>query len=185
VADLDVHLPAIAAGDPDAFARWVAGAEPRIRASLWTFAARVDTEAVVQETLLRMWQVAPRVRKDGPDCLVRLAVRSARNLAISELRRARVRPAEVEELERRSGGVNPVEPDPMLRQLIQGCLDKLPRKPGAAIRARLTASGSRPDPVLCAEVGMTLNTFLQNVRRARLSVAECLKRGGARLPETP
>jgi RNA polymerase sigma-70 factor (ECF subfamily) len=54
VLDLDRHLPAIAAGDPDAFAPWVAGAEPALRDSLRPFAARVDTEAVLQEALLRV-----------------------------------------------------------------------------------------------------------------------------------
>lgn len=99
MADLDTHLSAIVAGDADAFGRWVAGAEPRVRGSLASFAAVVDTEAVVQETLLRIWQVAPRFRPDGrPDGLVRLAVRIARNLAVSEVRRARVAPAEADEL---------------------------------------------------------------------------------------
>ena len=43
-------MAAIVAGDPEAFGSWVAGAEPRIRRSLGSFAALVDTEAVVQET---------------------------------------------------------------------------------------------------------------------------------------
>jgi len=55
VTDLDRHLPAIVAGDAQAFAAWLAGAEPRIRASLRGFAAQVDVEAVLQETLLRVW----------------------------------------------------------------------------------------------------------------------------------
>ena len=63
--DLDDQLAAIAAGDPDAFGRWVAGAEHELRASLASFAAAVDSEVIVQETLLRMWQVAPRVERDG------------------------------------------------------------------------------------------------------------------------
>ncbi len=181
--DLDVHLDDIAAGDPDAFARWVAGAEPRVRASLYSFAAKVDTEAVVQETLLRMWQVAPRVVPDGKgDSLVRLAIRTARNLAIDHLRRARTRPEEIEAIERREW-VEPAPPDPLLRRLIHACLEKLPKKPRAAISARISASGGRTDHQLCEEVGMTLNTFLVNVRRARLAVAACLERGGARVPE--
>jgi RNA polymerase sigma-70 factor (ECF subfamily) len=97
----DDLLPDIAAGDTVAFARWVAGAEGRLRDSLRSFAARVDTEAVLQEALLRVWQVAPRVTLDGkPDALVRLAVRIARNLAVSELRRNRLEPVELEALER-------------------------------------------------------------------------------------
>jgi RNA polymerase sigma-70 factor (ECF subfamily) len=88
MADLDHHLPAIAAGDDQAYARWLAGAEPELRAALRTFAATADTEAVLQEALLRVWQVAPRFTPDGrPNALLRFAVRAARNLALDEVRR--------------------------------------------------------------------------------------------------
>ena len=63
--DLDVHLSAIVSGDPEAFGRWVAGCELRLRRSLASFAGSVDVEAVLQETLLRVWQVAPRLEPDG------------------------------------------------------------------------------------------------------------------------
>ena len=46
--DLDRYLPAIVAGDADAFAQWVAGAEPALRRALRGFAAHVDVEAIVQ-----------------------------------------------------------------------------------------------------------------------------------------
>ena len=79
--DLDEHLAEIQAGDPDAFGRWIAAAEPTLRETLRSFAAVVDTEAVLQEALLRVWQVAPRFVRDGePNGLFRLAVRIARNL---------------------------------------------------------------------------------------------------------
>ena len=181
---LDEHLPAIIHGDPVAFGRWVSGAEPRIRASLSRFAATVDTEAVVQETLLRVWQVAPRFTPDGkPDGLVRLAVRIARNLAISELRRSRLEPTERDELERRIGSHvdAPTQTDPMLRQRIQQCMAKLPEKPAAALRQRLAARGARHDLELAEAASMTLNTFLQNIRRARVGLARCLERGGVSL----
>jgi DNA-directed RNA polymerase specialized sigma24 family protein len=94
-ADLDSLVPLIGAGSMEAFGRWMAGAEGRVTESLRSFAARVDTEAVLQETLLRVWQVAPRFVPDGKrDGLVRLAVRIARNLAVSELRRSRLDPVE-------------------------------------------------------------------------------------------
>ncbi|MCB9780187.1 MAG: sigma-70 family RNA polymerase sigma factor [Alphaproteobacteria bacterium] len=192
MTDLDHHLPAIVAGDPDAFGRWVAGAERRIRLSLRSFAARVDTEAVVQETLLRVWQVAPRFQPDGrPDGLLRLAVRIARNLAISEVRRARVDPVEVDQLERQALAwadahlARAAEPDPLLRQLIARCRELLPDKPARALAQRLTAAGDRPDAVLAEEVGMKLNTFLQNVRRARQALLDCLQSQGVTLPEAP
>ena len=85
--DLDHLLPDIVAGDHEAYASWLAGAESRVRASLSRFASHVDTEAVLQETLLRTWQVEPRVRHDGrPNALLRLSIRIGRNLAISGLR---------------------------------------------------------------------------------------------------
>lgn len=182
--DLDVFLPAIAAGDPDAFGQWVARSELRLRASLSSFAAQVDVEGVVQETLLRIWQVAPRIEPDGrPDCVLRFAIRVARNLAISELRRHGRPRAELEAAERDGGGdVAPaIEPDPLLRRLIALCRDKLPHKPAAALAERLASGGTEPDRVLAERLEMRLNTFLQNVTRARKVLAECLERGGVHL----
>lgn len=177
--DLDTFLPEIAAGDPDAFARWVARAEDRVRGSLMSLCAHVDVEAVLQETLLRMWQVAPRVQPDGrPNALLRLAIRAAKNLALSELRKAKVRPAVVARFEELpeptavSSG-----PDPLLRRVIAACRERLPGKPGLALDARLSGAG-KPDRELAQGLGMQLNTFLQNVTRARKLLGECLDKHG-------
>lgn len=189
--DLDRHLPAIAAGDPDAFARWVAGAEPRVRSSLSSFAAAVDAEAVVQEALLRVWQVAPRFRPDGrPNGLLRLAVRIARNLAVSDLRaRGRNVPEDDAGLARLLDALAaadlPEWPDPLLRRLIEACREKLAGRPRAALEARLRAGGTELDAALAARLRMRLNTFLQNVTRARKALAECLKRGGVDVEALP
>jgi DNA-directed RNA polymerase specialized sigma24 family protein len=184
MTDLDVHLPAIAAGDEEAFAVWLAGGERRVRLSLRSFAARVDTEALLQETLLRVWQVAPRVKPDGrPDALLRVAIRTGRNLAVSELRRARLLPVEIDELERAAatleGGPPPDRAgDPFLRQAIVDCHGRLPARPARALDARLESAGSERDVVLADRVGMRPNTFLQNITRARRLIAECLRRRG-------
>jgi DNA-directed RNA polymerase specialized sigma24 family protein len=184
MTDLDVHLPAIAAGDEEAFAAWLAGGERRVRLSLRSFATHVDTEALLQETLLRVWQVAPRVKPDGrPDALLRLAVRTGRNLAVSELRRARLQPVEIDELERAAatleGGPPPDRAgDPFLRQAIVDCHGRLPARPARALDARLESAGSERDVVLADRVGMRPNTFLQNITRARRLIAECLRRRG-------
>ena len=176
--DLDAHLSAIAAGDPDAFGRWVAGAEPSLRAGLRSLAARIDGEAVLQEALLRIWQVAPRCVPDGrPNVLLRLGARVARNLALDELRRLRtlttddIDAAVVEPLAPRA-------PDPLLRHAIEVCRGKLPKQPRAALAARVEAAGGDPDERLAERLHMKLNTFLQNVGRARKLVAECLARHG-------
>jgi DNA-directed RNA polymerase specialized sigma24 family protein len=177
--DLDVHLVAVAAGDAGAFGRWLAGAEPCLRQSLRSFAARVDTEATLQEALLRTWQVAPRHAPDGrPNSLLRMALRIARNLAIDEARRARVAPMPDEDLEQALVAAEAPEagsePDPFLRRVIEECRALLPGKPAEALAARLAGGGAEPDEALAERLGMRLNTFLQNFTRARKLLAECL-----------
>ena len=179
--DLDDHLALLAAGDADAFGRWLAGAEPRLRASLRSYAARLDTEALVQEVLLRVWQVAPRHLPDGrPNSLLRLAIRIARNLAIDEVRRVRAEPMDDDGMERALAAAEASAfrdgPDPLLRRVIADCHEKLPGKPAEALAQRLLSGGSEPDEVLAERLGMRLNTFLQNFTRARKLLAECLEK---------
>jgi len=186
--DLDRHLPAIAAADPDAFGDWAGAAEGELREGLRGFAAAVDVESVLQETLLRAWQLAPRLRPDGrPNALLRFAVRTARNLAVDEARRRRRVVAEGDEaLQRRLDALaehGPAEPDPLLRRLIESCRDKLPGKPRQALEARLAAAGGEPDQAIAARLGQKPNTFLQNFTRARRLLAECLKGRGVALDE--
>lgn len=186
MTDTDRDLEAIAAGDHNAFARWVAAAEPRVRLSLYRFCRFVDTEVVVQETLLRMWQLAPRFTPDGgPDALLRYAVRTAHNLAVTEARRNRTRNP-IDLPEPAESGV--IDPPPLseseLREAVEGCLKELPRRPGSAIRARLREPHVRED-ALAKGLGMTANTFFQNIRRARLALLECLQRRGFALGIKP
>jgi DNA-directed RNA polymerase specialized sigma24 family protein len=180
--DLDEHLPAIRGGDTHAFERWVAAAEASVRLGLRSFAAAVDTEAVLQETLLRVWQVAPRFVPDGrPNGLLRLAVRIARNLAVSESRRVRAAAVDPAVLEERGDEAGVVTADPLLRRTIELCRQQLEGRPAQALEARLAAGGSEPDEVLAQRLAMRLNTFLQNFSRARRLLAECLRRHGVDL----
>lgn len=173
--DLDVHLSAIQAGDAEAFAAWLAGAEVPLRRSLRGFARVVDTEAVLQEALLRVWQVAPRFTPDGkPNALLRFAQRTVRNAAIDEVRRQRQAPPELA-----PEPIAPVEPDPLLREAIRRCREQLPAKPAQALTARLGAH--RSDRELAAQLGLKVNTFLKNVGRARKLLVECLSRAGVTL----
>lgn len=184
--DLDRDLAGIVAGDPDAFGRWVAGAEPPLRASLRPLATRVDCEAVLQEALLRVWQVAPRCRRDDkPNALLRLALRIARNLAIDELRRARTSGDEetLAAALARAAAVEPRAPDPLLRRTIDDCRRQLPAKPAAALEARIESAGGDVDAVLAERLRMKLNTFLQNVTRAKKLLADCLRAHGVELED--
>ena len=180
MADLDQYLPDIAAGDADAFARWVASAEPRLRKSLLSFSADVDIEATVQETLLRVWQVAERIEADGRgDSLVRFAIRTARNLAISELRRRQPGLRNFGSTPDDDPELPAAEPaDPLLEKLITRCQKELPKKPALALEARLASQGNEPDETLAARLGMRPNTFLQNFTRARRLLRKCLERHG-------
>ena len=195
MTDLDLHLDAIRAGDQGAFASWLAGAERPVRASLRSFAAEVDVEAVLQEALLRAWQLAPRLTSDGrPNVLLRFTLVAARNLARSEVRRrSRLPPpgsgggdddeAGFERLIERIADEGPAPPDPLLRKLILACRDLLPPKPREALEARLAAGGAEPDQAIAARLGARLNTFLQNFTRARRLLAECLEAKGVALDE--
>jgi len=201
--DLDPYLPLIAAGDENAFAGWLAGAERPLRLSLRRFAAAADTEAVLQETLLRIWLVAARCEPDGqPNSLLRFARRIAANLALDDIRRRRGGAghggaghggAGRGGTER--GGTEPVQvppeddppdptppPDPLLRKRVDDCLGKLPRAPRRAIQMRIDAAGGERDASLAAHLGMRLNTFLQNVTRARRLLEQCLAKSGIVVP---
>jgi len=184
--DLDRYLVRIALGDEDAFAAWLAGAEWPLRRSLRRFAAAVDTESVVQEALLRIWQVAIHCQRDGrPNCLLRLAVRIARNLAVDEVRRrGGVLPAgSLDDAQDDSHPVDPVPPpDLLLRRRIQDCLERLTGPPRHALLLRIRNAGDAPDRALAEQARMRLNTFLQNVSRARRQLARCLERSGVSVP---
>ena len=75
----------------------------------------------------------------------------------------------------------PRPPDPLLREAIAKCRERLPEKPAQALTARLTNGAFEPDEALAAHLSMRLNTFLQNVTRARRLLAECLRARGVDL----
>lgn len=183
--DLDLYLPAIAAGDLDAFSRFLAGAERPLRQALASFCAVVDVEAVVQEALLRVWQVAPQFQSDGrPQALLRFAHRCARNLCLTETRRRALAPTtgDEEAVAQAADLTASAPPDPLLRRAVHECRDKLPKKPAHALAARLESDGDVADATLATRLGMSLNTFLQNFTRARKLLAECLRKRGVDHP---
>ena len=183
--DLDIHLASIAAGDPDAFGAWAAQAERPLRVSLRSFATRVDVEAIVQEALLRAWNIAPRVERDGaPNALLRVTLRIARNLAIDEVRRARAVAVDDEDHDASLRFATTVAmPDPLLREAIHTCSEQLPARPRQALLARIASEGAEHDATIAARIGMRLNTFLQNFTRARKLLADCLRGRGVDLEE--
>jgi len=182
--DLDEYAEAIGAGSEEAFALWLARAERAIRASLRSFAANVDTEAVFQEASLRIWQVARWFVPDHrPNGLLRLAVTIARNLAKTEaVRRGREAPLPDDPIEILDPATLVSPPDPFFVRAIRKCIDKLPPRPRQAIGARLQNRGRLPDQALANNLNMRPNTFLQNVIRARKQLLECLHTAGVEVP---
>ena len=182
--ELDHAFRRVQAGDHEAFSAWLGMVEIPLRRSLRSFARAVDAEAVMQEGLLRMWRGAPTLQLGGPNASLRYALVLVRRLALEEARRLRrVSPLELEDLERLpEGRVDPdPPPDPGLRRAIADCIEKLPPQPRRAIAARIETQSLLPDRDLAARLSMKLNTFLQNIVRARRLLADCLEGRGVRL----
>jgi DNA-directed RNA polymerase specialized sigma24 family protein len=156
-----------------------------IRLAMRRFAQAVDIESVVQETFLRMWLLSQDKGRDlsGENASLRFAIGMARNIARSEARRwGREKLLPPEDLPEPVLEPDPVS-DPGLRRAIVECLKKVAAKPLQALRARMDLGGVIADRDIAEGIGMTLNTFLQNIVRARKQVAGCLERGGIPLPE--
>src|SRR5688572_27200393 len=175
---VDVAFAGAQRGDTEAFAAWMARVEGPLRRSLRPFAYAVDVEAVLQEGLMRMWRAAPALELKGSDASLRYALRVVRNLAISEARRLRrLAPLDLDALEQLPEGR--VEPDPVpdagLRRIILECIEKLPPRPRQALRHRMSGY-IFTDRDIAEMLDMTVNTFLQNIVRARRLVAKCLGR---------
>ena len=186
ITDLDRAFAAVREGDARAFAVWLGHAEMPLRASLRPFARALDVEAVLQEGLLRMWMLAPNLPLSGRNASLRYALRLLRNLALDETRRLRrLEPLDMAALERMPEASVPPDqtPDPGLRAAILRCLEQLKGKPSAALGARIEDAGRSSDRELAAALRMTVNTFLQNVVRARRAMAQCLERAGLSLSE--
>jgi RNA polymerase sigma-70 factor (ECF subfamily) len=177
---IDQAFELVRARSPVGFAEWMRLVELPLRASLRGFARFVDAEAVVQEALLRMWVLAQHAELEGENASLRYVLRVARNLALREAaRQERFEPIGDEP---EPALVDPT-PDPALGRAIRECLKRLPTKPSQALHARLSTQGRSPDRDLAAQLGMRLNTFLQNVSRAREALRKCLESRGVDLRE--
>jgi len=173
-------------GNPEVFAEWMGMAEIPLRRSLRRFARAVDVEVVVQETLLRMWLLAndPQWVLEGDNASLKVAFRVARNVALEEIRRFRQdRFVNVDTLDSLPEGcVEPELPDPALGRAINDCIERLPKQPRRVLSARMR-DGWLPDREIAGGLRMKVNTFLQNIVRARKLLADCLERRGVRLGE--
>jgi DNA-directed RNA polymerase specialized sigma24 family protein len=167
-----------------AFADWVRLVEIPLRRSLRRYARLVDVESVMQEGFLRMWMLAPTLELVGENASLRYAHVLINNLARGEARRlARETSLDPEEMEALpEARVEPdAAPDPLLRRVVLGCLERLPPQPRSAILARIRDGGLRPDRALAQALNMTTNTLLQNIVRARRLLIRCLKAQGVTL----
>ncbi|MBI3450393.1 MAG: hypothetical protein HY049_15940 [Acidobacteria bacterium] len=179
-ASLDLLFSRVREGDMEAFGAWYARVALPVRRSLRSFARELDVEAVIQEAMMTMWRIAPRLDLQGAGASLAYAIRVARTGALMEIRKHRgVTREEIDALERLpEGRIEPALPaDPGLRRAIEECLGRLPAKPRAAIGARLRGMGES-DAGLAASVTMSLNTYFQNIVRARRALRACLEGRG-------
>jgi len=171
-------------GDRGAFAQWMGMVEIPLRRSLHRFARAVDVEAVVQETLLRMWLVAGDRQRvlQGSRASLKYAFAVGRIVALEEMHRYRQdRFVELDVLDGLpEGRIDPDPPDPALARKIRECMERLPARPREALCARVH-NGHLSDRQLAASLRMKANTFFQNIVRARRLLRECLARRGVRL----
>src|SRR5512143_878404 len=183
--DVDALFRRVCDGAREAFSDWMGAVEAPIRRLLGRYARAIDVESVLQETLLRMWVYAQDRGRElvGEAASLRFAIGMARNIARSEARRmGRVMFLPPDDLPEVQVEPDP-PPDPALRRAIQECLKQLKGKPLAALHARLRYQGEFGDRDLARITHMTLNTFLQNIVRARKAMAECLRGRGVVLEE--
>lgn len=172
--------------DKSAFAEWMGMVEIPLRRSLHRFARVVDVESAIQETFLRMWRFAlgPDRQLSGANASLKFALRVARNVALEEIRRyKKERFVDLSELENNPEGQDiDALPDPALRRAIKDCLMRLSAQPRKALLARIHYGG-KPDRDHAGSLQMKLNTFLQNIVRARQLLRECLEKRGVHLKE--
>ena len=159
-----------------------------LRRSLRRFARAVDVEVSVQETLARMCDVAHDSSPglEGERRLAQSRISGWRGMWLcKETRRSAidlfVDLGKLEICGRRSIP-NPAIPPWPGRSMTasNACL----LSPLSVLAARLEGD-CLPDRVLAEGLRMRLNTFLQNIVRARKSLEKCLEGRGVRLRETP
>ena len=176
MTEIDELWIEVCGGNRRGFGDWVGRVERPIRRSLFPFAQAVDAEGVVQEALLRMWIYSQERGPEltGENASLRFAIGMARNIARNEARKyGREKLLPPEDLPE---WIVEAEPgtDPFIVRAIRECFWKLARKPFATMQARLQFGAGQSDRAIAAMLGMTLNTLLQNVVRARKQLRECL-----------
>ena len=186
VTGVEAVFAKVRAGDSMAFAEWMGRVERPIRSSLFPFARTVDLEVVMQETFLRMWLIATKssTALEGENASLRMALGVARNVAREEVRRAKLgKLVPLEGLEdAHEMAIEPEPgPDPGLARAIQDCMARIPDRLRTALQLRIAQGYGQPDRELAEALGLKLNTFLQQIVRARKSLGECLKRKGVEL----
>ena len=174
---------AIAQGNQDAFSRWFARCEIQLRRSLRSFARTIDVEAVVQETVMKVWELAATIGPRGrPDFLLHWAQEVAKNHALNRSDRAK-REVPLEAHHDLPTRATVSASDPILRARIRECLAALSASTRRVLEARLHDAGQHSDRDLSAMLGMSYDTFRKNLSRAREALEQCLREHGIDLSE--
>jgi DNA-directed RNA polymerase specialized sigma24 family protein len=178
--EVDALFARVRGRDAVAFRDWMGRVERPIRMSLGRFARAVDVESIVQETLLRMWLLAAEDGREleGANASLRFAIGVARNLARNEARRmGRMSFLPPEDLPEIPLDPTPT-PDPGLAAAIRDCVGRLSTKLRVVLEARVARGAVEADRAIADRLRLKLNTFLQNIVRARQQVRKCLEGKG-------
>jgi DNA-directed RNA polymerase specialized sigma24 family protein len=183
--DLEVaEWQAIVRRDEDAFKRWLERIEITLRRSLRSFATVVDVEVVVQETAIRVWDLASTIVPDGrPAFLARWAATVARRKALNEVKRAQREVPLDESSDRFDTQSVQAGADPFLRARIHSCHERLPTALRRVIDMILADGGQRPGRECAAESRISHDAFRQNLARGRRALVNCLKEHGIDIRE--
>jgi RNA polymerase sigma-70 factor (ECF subfamily) len=175
--DLEGLLARCGLGDRAAFQRLYAETAPKLHGvALRILGNRSDAEEAVQEAFVKIWHGAGRFHAGRGSALGWL-VAIARNQAIDQLRARRTPARDLADL--------PELPDPGPspeasaigsdeRRRIERCLEALPRDRAQAVTAAYVEGWSYEE--LARRFGVPLNTLRTWLRRALISLRECLGR---------
>ncbi len=185
MSEIDSLYQAACRGDQQALAAWMGRVERPIRLSLESYARAVDVEGIVQETLFLMLLRARDGGRQltGEDASLKFAIGMARKLAKSQARKlGREIYLPTEDLPEPQAILDPPS-DPLLARAIRECFAKLTRQPRRALQAQILHDSDLDGRRIAKRVGMTANTFWQNIKRARRQLADCLRDKGVPLEE--
>lgn len=176
-ADIEAMIQRTALRDRQAFAALYDATSAKLFGiCLSVLRDRAEAEEVLQDVYVRVWQKADSYAVTGHSPMTWL-ITVARNLSIDQLRRRKVRTADLDEV----AEIADARPGPEAAAVAQSerariatCLGELPSDRADAVRRAYLLGETYAD--LAARFDVPLNTMRTWLRRSLMSLRECLTR---------